>query len=400
LKTLAESPERHEREIRIQIRLGVPLQSTRGYSAPEVQATYARAYELCQQLGQTTHLFPILYGLFRYYMLGANYTKARELGEQLRSLSDQSPNSAFTVASRRALGAPMVYQGDSVHARPHLEAVLAVAPTAELRVETYQYDVVDPWITSQSYMSWATWLLGFPDQAREHSRQAIAAAEQLQHPFSLALALSFAEWHHQFRRDVDETRRTAQRALQISTEHGFAFWAGWGEILLGWCDGQQGRGDSAIASIEQGMAKWAAQGQKLGRSYFLALLAETRVNAGRLDDALGDLAEAEEFCDATGEGYWRPEIHRLRGELLLRRDQDATAAAACFQQALERARTQQARSLELRAAMSLGRLWHSQGRPADAHNLLAEVFAWFTEGFDTPDITEAKALLDAWRPAS
>jgi serine/threonine protein kinase/predicted ATPase len=396
LRTLPESGDRSERELAMQIRLGVPLQSTRGYSAPEVQATYARAFVLCQELGQTSRLFPVLYGLFRYYMLGANYAKSRELGEQLRSLSEQHPNQAFVVASRRAIGAPMVYQGESVHAKQHLEAVLAVSPTAELRAETYLYDVVDPWVTSRSYLSWSLWLLGYPDQACAHSRQAISAAEQLQHPFSLVLALSFAQWLHQFRRDVDSTRRVTDQALQMATEQGFGFWIGWGQVLRGWCDAVQGRVDAGITAMEQGLAQWAAQGQQLGRSYFLAMLAEVRGRAGRWNEALRDLDQAEQFCTQTGEGYWAAELPRVRGELLLQRESGAVAEAErCFLKALEIARSQQARSLELRAAISLGRLWSGQGKSEDARRLVADVFGWFSEGIDAPDLKEAKALLDA-----
>jgi len=397
LGTLPETPERHTQEIRMHVSLGVPLQSTKGYSAPEVQDNYARAHELCQRLGLTAQLFPVLYGLFRYYMLQANYARAEELGDQLVGMADQTQNPNFLVAAHRAMGGPLVYQGHHNRALPHLKKVISIEPTPELRAEAYQYDVVDPWITSRSYMSWALWLLGYPEQALEQSRQAITRAEGLEHPFSVALALSFAQWLHQFCHDVERTRETAERALAISTEQNFAFWIGWCRVLRGWTLAQQGQCEEAITEIQEGIVDWRAQGSELGCHYYFVLLAEAYTKAGQIDGALNALAEAQDFANATGEGYWAPEIPRLKGELLLRRDPGAHAdAEECFQQAIDLARSQEAKSLELRAAMSLGRLWHDKDRASDARNLLAKTYIWFKEGFDTRDLQQAKALLEQW----
>jgi predicted ATPase len=345
----------------------------------------------------TTQLFPVLYGLFRYYMLQANYTKAEQLGDQLVGIADQTFDLNFVVAAHRALGGPLVYQGRHRNALPHLEMVTAIEPTAELRAEAYRYDVVDPWITSQSYLSWALWLLGYPDQAREQSRQAVSQAERLEHPFSVALALSFSQWLHQFCHDLDRTRETAERALAISNEQSFAFWIGWGRVLRGWTLAQEGQCQEAITEIREGIVDWRAQGSELGCHYYFVLLAEAYGKAGRIEDALSALAEAQAFCDATGEGYWAPEILRVKGEMQLRLDSDADPdAERCFHQAIELARKQEAKSLELRAAMSLGRLWHTRGDTGQACELLAKTRDWFTEGFDTHDLKQAKALMEQW----
>jgi predicted ATPase len=379
------------------ISLGVPLQSTKGYSAPEVEDNYARAHRLCEQLGLTTQVFPVLYGMFRYYMLAAKYPTAEKLGEQLVGLADQVQNPNFLVAAHRALGGPLVYQGQHIRALPHLKKVISIEPTPELRAEAYRYDVVDPWIASRSYMTWALWLLGYPEQARDQSQQAITRAEALDHPFSVALALSFAQWLHQFCRDIDRTREMTEKALAISGEHAFAFWIGWGKVLRGWTMAHQGQSEEAIAEIQQGIVDWRAQGSELGCHYFLALLADACAKAGKIDDALNALVEAQDFADATGEGYWAPEIPRLRGELLLQRDPAAHPdAEVCFQESLDLARHQQAKSLELRAAMSLGRLWQTQGKAQVARELLTQVYGWFTEGFDTYDLKQAKTLLEEW----
>jgi TOMM system kinase/cyclase fusion protein len=396
LRTLPEDPERQAREVKLHISLGVPLQSTRGYSAPEVEANYARAHALCRQVRLTAQLFPVLYGLFRYCMLQAKYARALELGEQLRTLADQAQNPGFVVAAHRALGATLVYQGEHARALPHLNQVLAVPATPELRAVSYQYDVVDQWITARSYLAWTLWLQGYPDQARAHTEEAIATARSLDHPFSMVLALSFASWLYQFCGETERVRATAEKLLDISTQKGFAFWIGWGQVLHAWTLAETGAApaERAATELRQGLAAWRAQGSELGSTYFLELLAEVCARAGRIDEGLAALAEARAFAAATGEGYWRPEIHRLEGELLLKHDPArAPEAEQCFQTAFDLARRQQARSLELRAAMSLARLERAQDRPGAARALLAEVYDGFTEGCETLDLKQAKALL-------
>ncbi len=394
LAKLPESVQRNQREIQMQIRLGVPLQSTKGYGAPEVEETYARARELCQKIGDTAQLFPVLYGLFRAYMLQAHYTTAEELGEQLLSLAEKSQTPGVVVAANRALGSTLFYQGEYCRALPHLAKVVGIEATPSLRADAYRHDVVDPWITSRSYTAWTYWLLGFPEKARVASQEAIREAERANHSFSLALALSFASWLEQFALDTEATRATASRALAISEEEGYAFWIGWCRVMLGWVMAEEGKFDEAINEMRQGLVDWRAQGSELGRSYFLVLLAEACARAGRLEDGLSALAEAEEFARSTQEAYWTPEILRVRAQLLLQRDPACHRdAQACLQQALEKARAQDAKSLELRAAMDLARLWHGVGVSAQARELLAGVYSWFTEGTDTHDLKAAQALL-------
>jgi len=395
LQTLPESPDRDQLEVRMQISLGVPLQSTRGYGAPEVQEVYARARELCHKMGDSMQLFPVLYGLFRSQMLRAEYVSAEELGRQIHDLAEKSGKPVFVVAANRALGSTQFYQGKYASSMPHLEKVISIAATPEDRAEAYTYDVVDPWITSRSYRTWTLWLLGYPEQARSESLETVSTAQGVNHPFSLALALSFASWLDQFSRDVELTRETAEEALEMADEHGFAFWIGWAEVLLGWVRSEEGQHEEAIELIRKGLVDWRAQGSELGRTYFLALLAEAYGRAGKPNGGLEALDEAQEFAKATAEAYWDPEIHRLRGELLLQQDPGAAQAAeACLQQALNTARGQGAKSLELRAVMSMARLWRDQGRTGDARALLGDTYGWFTEGHDTHDLKAARALLD------
>jgi serine/threonine protein kinase/predicted ATPase len=395
LHTLPESPGRRAREIKMHVALGVPLQATRGYSAPEVEQTYSRAQELCGQVGASAQLFPVIYGLFRYYLLLGRFGKAEQLAEQLAQVASHEQSVEYRAAASRAIGSSHVYQGKYPRAIEYLNAVIAIEPTAELRTALYAYDVVDSWVVSHSYLSWATWLTGHPDRARTHRQAALDAAKRLEHPFSIVLAKAFSSWSCQFERDVAGTRMAAEAALAIATERKFAFWIGWCRVMRGWAIAMSEDPARGCDEIRDGQIDWNAQGSELGRSYYRVLYAEACARAGRIPEGLAALDEAEAFAKERGEGYWAPEIPRLRGELLLAGDPQAvTAAEACFQQALAIAREQGARSLELRAAMSLARLWQHAGRTAEARDLLVPAFAAFTEGLETPDLREAKELLD------
>ncbi len=397
LRSLPEDRHHAELEVDFHVRLGVSLQSTKGYSAPEVETNYERAHELCDQLGDAEKAFPVLYGLFRYFMLRANYAKSRELATQLVDIAEATQKPSHLVAAHRAMGGPLVYLGEHEAALKHFDRVLSIEVTSELR-DSYHYEVVDPWIVSRSYMAWALWLLGYPDQARKHAEWAVAEAERLEHPFSIALSLSFSQWFHQFCGDVDRTREVADRSLLLSREQNFAFWIGWCQVLRGWCISPKGDPQAGLAEVQRGLIAWLSVGSRLGLHYFHALEAEACLAGGAFDEGLRAIAEAQAFAVQTGEGFWRSELPRIRGVLLLRRDgihnlATVKEAEICFQSALVQAGQQHAKSLELRAAMSLARLWKSQGRIHDAHDLLAPVYEWFTEGFNTRDLVDAKTLL-------
>jgi predicted ATPase len=244
----------------------------------------------------------------------------------------------------------------------------------------------------------ALWLLGYPDQAERHSREAVALGGKLGQPSTLALALHFAAMLRQYRREVPAVRGSAEATTAIATEHGLSFWRACGQVMRGWALAGQGAPGAGIAQLRQGLTAWKAAGSETYRTYFLALLAEALGQEGQIEEGLGVLAEALAQMLRTDEGLHGAELHRLQGEFLLRRgaaEGTCREAEACFRRALTTARRQQAKSLELRAAMSLTRLYQQQGRPAEARPVLAECYGWFTEGFDTPDLQEAKALLEA-----
>jgi predicted ATPase len=262
----------------------------------------------------------------------------------------------------------------------------------------------------------ALWSLGYPAQALKRSYEAISLAQQLSHPHSLAFALGHAARIHQFCQDEQAAYERAEETTTLSTEHRLSFWVAWGTAVRGWALVKQGQKEEGITQIQQGLAAHVATGAKLWRPYYLALLAEAYANTGQIEEGRTVLAEALKTGNKIGERYYEAELHRLRGELTLVPSSvpglEANVqkeAEECFSTAIDWARQQQAKSWELRAATSLARLWQQQAQdhaPRDtqhdsrtklneAHRMLSEVYNWFTEGFDTKDLQEAKALLES-----
>jgi predicted ATPase len=239
------------------------------------------------------------------------------------------------------------------------------------------------------------WLLGYPEQALVCRHEALALAHELSHPYSLAFARVWAAIVSQLRRDILAVHEQAEATVVLSTEQGFTLWAAWGTSLRGWALAIQGQDEDGVAQVRQGIAVWRATGAALGVPYFCTLLAEVSTHLGHTEDGLQALAEAHTLVEQQEERWWEAEVYRLRGVLLLRQPgMPQEEAETWMQRALDVARRQQAKSLELRAAMSLARLWQSQGKRQEAYDLLAPVYNWFTEGFDTADLKEAKTLLD------
>ena len=253
-----------------------------------------------------------------------------------------------------------------------------------------------PGVCCRGVAALTLWLLGYPEQARQQSHEALTLVHELAHPHSLAVALDQSAWFHQFCREWQAVQERAEATITLSTDQGFAQWLAPGTIRRGWALAAQGQCEEGMAQMRQGLAALQAINSQRARTYYLALLAEAYGRGNEVEEGLRVLAEALLVVDKTAERYWEAELYRLKGELLLQQAvPDQPQAEACFRQALDVARRQQAKSLELRAAMSLARLWQHQGRRDAARQLLAEVYGWFTEGFDTADLREARALLTA-----
>jgi predicted ATPase len=318
------------------------------------------------------------------------------LGEQLLSLAQAAQAPLLFVVAHYTLGFTWFCRGAMTQAQSHLEASAALYDPQQHRSYAFLYGGQDPGVACRSYRAWALWLLGYPDQALQGMQHALALAHALSHPFSLVYALTYAARVHQLRREGPEAQAQTEAAMALATAQRFAQWLAQATILRGWALAEQGQGEAGLAQMREGLATYGTTGAQVLRPYFLALVARAYGAGGQLEEGRTALAEALMAVAKTGERFYEAELYRLQGALLLARSGEHHAEAeTCFRQALAIARRQEAKSLELRAAMSLARLWQQQGKRQKAHDLLAPVYHWFTEGFDTADLQEAKALLDA-----
>jgi predicted ATPase/class 3 adenylate cyclase len=396
LQTLPETPARTRREVDMLIVLGASLIATKGPTASEVEQTYFRAQHLCAHLEAPHQLFPVLRGLWNYHQVCAEYQTAYALGEQLLALAQQQAHdSAMRVAAHRALGATLFALGAVSSAHTHLKQGMALYDHQQHRISAFLYGEAAG-VICHIYAAWALWYLGYPEQGRTRSHQAVTLAQQIAPSYSLAHALSGAVMSHQFRREVRAAQERADALIRLATDQGFPLWRARGVVLRGWALAQQaGQAQEGIEQLTQGLSAVRATGAESSWSYFLALLAEAHGTLGEPEAGLTALAEALTRVDTTGERWYEPELYRLKGELLLQQHLDNQAdAETCFHHAISIAQSQQAKSWELRAATSLARLWQQQGKRQEAHDLLAPIYHWFTEGFDTADLKDAKALLD------
>ena len=396
LTTLPESRARSQQELVVQMTLGMALGATRGNAAPEVERLYTRARELCEQVGEPPQLFRVLWGLWMVYSARGEVQTQRALGEQLLSVAQHLQDPDLLLEAHHALWPTFLSGGELAAARPHQEQGMRLYDPQRHRTHAALYSGHDPGVCCRQQAVQCLWLLGYPDQAMASIQAALALAQQLAHPMSLTLALFWAAMLHHLRREAPLTQARAEAAMTIATDQGFPQELARATPLLGWALAESGQGEEGRSQIQQGLATYRATGVTRDRPYHLTLLAEASAQVGQTAEGLEALAEALATLAKSGVLWWEAELYRLRGELLLQHTVvQPGEAEACFQQALAVARRQQAKSLELRAAMSLSRLWQRQGKRQEAYDLLAPIYAWFTEGFDTADLQEAKALLDA-----
>jgi class 3 adenylate cyclase/predicted ATPase len=394
LKTLPETPARTQHAVTLYLALGAALQITKGLAAPEVEQAYTQAYALCQQVGETPELVPVLVGLWRFYLTRPQLHTARELGETLLRLAQRADDRAPAVIAHTTLGATWFYLGVLPAARQHLEEAIVHYTPDQRRTPVFRMGQ-DPGVGCRVHAALTLWLLGYPSQALAHLREALALAHALAHPYSLAFARCWAALVSQVCRDVAAVHEHAEAAVALATAQGFPYWAALGAISRGWALALQGQGEAGLVQVRQGITSLRATGGALGVPFSCTVLAEVCDHLSHPADGLQALAEAHTLMEQQEERWWEPEVYRLRGVLLLSQPGTPQAEAeAWLQRALDVARRQQAKSLELWAAMSLGRLWQLQGKRDEARQLLTPIYGWFTEGFDTADLQEAKALLE------
>jgi len=378
------------------IALGASLSATKGFAAPEVEQTYSHAQHLCQHLEDPQRLFSVLRGLWIYSNVRAELQTAHTLGEQLLTLAQQIQDSAMLVVAHRALGATLYHLGAVASAHTHFAQGMALYDPQQSRASTLLYGE-DAGVVCHSFAPWTLWYLGYPDQGLVRNQEAVTLAQQVAHPFSLSFALSFAALFHQYRREVQAAQEHAEAAIRLAKEQGFPDWMAFGSLIRAWALAQQGQAQEGIEQIHLGLTTYRATGAELYRPSWLALLAEAQGTIGEPEVGLVVLTEALTLVDTTGARWYEPELYRLKGELLLAQSPDNhTEAETCFQHALSIAQSQSAKSWELRAATSLARLWQQQGKRDEARQLLGDIYGWFTEGFDTGDLKDAKEFLDAF----
>jgi predicted ATPase len=398
LETLPETPERNQHELTLQATLGPVLIQTQGWSAPETGAAYTRAAALCQQLGETAQRFPVLYGLRSFQHVRADYQTARKLGEQLLHLAKQAHDPALLVEAHYTLGNTLFFMGELGETRRHCEQSVAHYNPQQHRSLSTEYGH-DPAMSSLATEARALWVLGYPEQALRQSQASVAHARRLAHPFSLAFALGAAIAVHQYRREWDQAQEQAEAGIALATEQGFPFWVAQSTVHRGRAVAEHGRAADGIEQICWGITAIRDTGTEGAQSLFLCMLAEVYLHDGQVEEGLATVAEALAFVDRTDERFYEAELYRLKGTLTLQskvasqksKDEESEGY---FLKAIDIAQKQQAKSWELRASTSLARLWQRQGKQKEAHEMLAEVYGWFTEGFDTKDLQEAKTLLE------
>jgi len=397
LELVGRLPDRGEAarlEVGVQMALGSVLQIVRGNGYPAVREAYKRARELCEQEGLSDHLFDVLRGLSRFHMARGELETARELGEECLQLARTEGEMGSLVGAHLALGVAFTYLGKPTLALEHVEEGISLYDPQQYHPYLSYYGRRDPGVVSIAWSAFALWALGYPDQALRRVRDALTMAQELPHPWDLVQALDLSAVVHMRRREPREAREMAEAALTLAREYGFAEWLALATHVRGWALIEQGREVEGLAQIRESLAGYRAVGGEVVRPFLLKQLARAHGKVGQPNEGLAAVEEGLTVSQGMGAAHEEAELHRVKGELLVMTGAAEEEAEACFRQAIAIARRQSAKSVELRAAVSLSRLLQGQGRIEEAPELLAEVYGWFTEGFETRDLTEAKALLE------
>ena len=378
----------------LQTILGPVLVATMGNGAPEVGAVYTRAVELGTQLGDDTLLFPVLFGLRSFHLVRGELRQASELAEQLVSLAESAQDSGFLLEAHLAQGNSLFLLGELIAALENLKRAVALYDPQKHRAHAFVYGL-EPRVFCLQRIAWALSLSGYPDRALQKIGEALASAHQATHPPTLAFCIAATSSIHHQRGEWTAAQQQAEASIALCKEQGFASFQAQAKIYRGQALTTQGQGEEGVALIEQGLDAARATGAVLFRTWFLSKLAEACRTTRRSEEGLTAIAEAIAIMEKIGERFFEAELYRLRGELLLMQDASNTSQAdRSFRDGIEVARRQSAKSLELRATSSLTRLTATQGRRDEARAMLAAIYGWFTEGFDTKDLQDAKALLD------
>jgi predicted ATPase len=393
LETLPEGDGRHHAELDLQITLGAALSAAKGYAAPETTRAYARARELCGKLGEERRLVPALLGLWGSYNARDELDAARDVAAQLLRLAEQKEDRTTSILGHRALGATLFGLGEFTAARDHLQQLLAL-DSPQTRV-SFVHHPYDPGMSGRAWLALTLSVLGYPEQALAQSNQALADADRLRHHNTTSIVLGLRCSLGQFLRDHRDVAKYAEALRALAVEQKFAYWAGLGTYFQGWAQALAGDVAAGIAEMRRGLAACQTTGAQAYVPYNLALLADMYRSANDTVQARKLLDEALHRLGQTDARYCEAELLSIDGELKLAMSPaDQTGAEESFQRAIALAHRQEAKAVELRAALCLARSWAVRGKRAEARDLLVSIYGWFTEGFATAHLIDAKRLID------
>jgi len=412
LATLPENRERARQELALQAALGPAWMMTKGFATNEMEDTYSQALALCRQVGEPAELTRVLLGLWNLYLVRGQLRNARELGEQILARSEAAQDLLLQSRAHAALGTTFTHVGELHAACTHFERAIEI-------VNLHKHESIgahDPRVASLSYMACDMYQLGYPDRARATARKAVTLARGSSQPADLAFALTLGSVFHRYLREMPLAEERAEEVIALANEHGFPYWLAFGTMMRGWALFERGQREEGIAQKRRGLAAYRTTGSEVGAPQHIAALAEMYGRAGQSEAGLDLLTEALELVRKNDNHYDEAECYRLKGQLTLQKfrisgatpgqgpdsrfEIDPTQAGVvegCFQQAIEIARQQEAKMPELRATISLCRLWQLQGKPEQARQMLRQIYGWFTEGFDTADLRDAATLLEELR---
>jgi len=393
LNKLPETPQRDQQELALQLALAVPLMSTKGFGAPELGQVVVRARELGDRVGDPLQRFYALFQLATYYLSTAQYRTCLKLIEQLVQIAEQSKDPMLEAMAHCSDPWSLFNVGELVQSMEHIKNMKAGYDPEKYGFMAYLFGY-DLGVFNLGLGSWAQWILGYPDQALRQLDEAVGIARKLGHPHTLAFILKIACYLHRLLRNFSQIDKYAEELVPFCEKNGFIYLAAQGNFYRGEKAVLEGKVKEGIAQMQQNLAIMKGTGTLTCFSGLWASFAESYMKAGALEEGLSALAQALEIVQERDERYMEAELYRLKGELLRMRGEPENEVEKFFRQAIELSRRQQAKSWELRATMSLSRLWRKQGKRKEARKILEEVYSWFTEGFTTPDLIEAKALLE------
>jgi predicted ATPase len=393
LALLPRSRERTQQEITLLVILGSQLRVTQGFASAEMGDAYTRARDLCKEIGDAVERFPALGGVSTFHYVRAEYRDARDVTDEMLQLAESTGDAANLAWAHEMHGLTKLMLGEYAASRTHLEQAIAFHDRGEHRPATLYYGT-DVSVTCRGYLAALLTHIGFPDQAGIKMKEMLARARDLGHPYTLAAALRYVAWIGQLQRDAESVFDSSEELVAVSSEPGFPFYTAWGRFGRGWARAATDDATAGIAEMAAALTAWRATGSAFLSTFYLGLMAEACGRVGQLAEGHSALDEAMAFAEHSGEAIFGAELHRLRGELLLKaQTPDFDRVEGSFRDALDLARRQGGRWLELRAATSLARLWGQHGKRDEGRDLLGDVYDWFTEGFQTPDLREARTLL-------